>query len=397
MIFSNLISLLEANESSVYVYSMLYCAAGLSLLSLCFLFQRTPSRESKQYSLASKLVGIVSMLYAGLCVFMVLDDTRALDSDLAASVSTSMYYLSGLIFEVAILPLIRPGFNVRKATIRNSLVYVAFLLFVISGHTFFSQYGIWIAYLGSIWFGVDAMRISISVFATYFKMLREVEQVSSADILPRVQWIFRAAFAMILWGLMGSIMLNLGRIPISLFSDLGVLVYLYIYLSMNGYMLDVDKTEPVLKEAEQLSDDLEEHGDSYLKVTKWIRQERAQDDGEELVLLPEQSQQLLEQWIAEKGYLEENLSVSVLAEKIGTNRYYLSRYINQHYERPFRAFVNRLRVQEACAYKQQNPAAQLSEVSEHCGYSTSAYFSTIFKQEKGISYSQYAEIVEKGA
>ena len=55
----------------------------------------------------------------------------------------------------------------------------------------------------------------------------------------------------------------------------------------------------------------------------------------------------LSRWIENKGFLQAELTIEDLARQLGTNRTYLSTFINSHYGVPFRQWIASLRIAES--------------------------------------------------
>ena len=91
-------------------------------------------------------------------------------------------------------------------------------------------------------------------------------------------------------------------------------------------------------------------------------------------------------------YLHHDLTLTQLAEAIGTNRTYLSAYFAQK-GITFNIYINRLRIQyferlyyKAVANYQPISAKQLSSA---CGFRSYVTFSEAFKTIKGQNYSEW--------
>ena len=93
----------------------------------------------------------------------------------------------------------------------------------------------------------------------------------------------------------------------------------------------------------------------------------------------------LAQWIDDKKYLDMQFTIEDLAVSMGTNKFYMSRYINGKYNTNFRSWVTGLRVEEAKAYMKQNPSFKMEEVALHSGFSSLSYFSKVFSRIEGMT------------
>lgn len=88
----------------------------------------------------------------------------------------------------------------------------------------------------------------------------------------------------------------------------------------------------------------------------------------------------LQQWVDDKKYLSSQLTIDSLASEMGTNKVYLSRYINGKHAVNFSTWITTLRIKEAQAYMLAHPGAKLEEVAYHVGFSSASYFSRVFSR-----------------
>lgn len=99
-------------------------------------------------------------------------------------------------------------------------------------------------------------------------------------------------------------------------------------------------------------------------------------------------EEALKDWIDNKKYLEKNITITTLAKQLGTNRTYLSNFINDNYHENFNVWLNRKRIQEAIILLETSNSS-LHEVAEKVGYSDAAHFSKIFKTMTGQNPSMW--------
>lgn len=92
----------------------------------------------------------------------------------------------------------------------------------------------------------------------------------------------------------------------------------------------------------------------------------------------------------ERIYCDSGLSIQKLAERMGTNRTYMSQLINQHTGMNFNAYINKYRIEEAI--KQiSGTDTPLKTIAYDLGFSSLSTFYTLFKKEIGLPPSQYRE------
>lgn len=101
--------------------------------------------------------------------------------------------------------------------------------------------------------------------------------------------------------------------------------------------------------------------------------------------------QLTKHMEIEKPFLDENLSLSMLAGQSGISQTYLSQIINQHFKMNFYDFVNRYRVEEAEQKLSSSDFNHLSVlgIAFDCGFKSKSSFNRYFKKYTGISPSEF--------
>lgn len=100
--------------------------------------------------------------------------------------------------------------------------------------------------------------------------------------------------------------------------------------------------------------------------------------------------QALEQWEEGNGFLNKDLSLSVLATEFYTNPKYLSYVINTHKGKDFNNYVNELKILFIIDRFQNNPEYleyKLSYIADEFGFSSHSKFASIFKSVVGLSPS----------
>lgn len=90
----------------------------------------------------------------------------------------------------------------------------------------------------------------------------------------------------------------------------------------------------------------------------------------------------------EKVFLDPRLSLSDLAQAVGTNRSYLSEYINKS-GRTFYDYVNNYRIAEACSIIEEEPKASMGDVASRSGFNSISSFNRYFFKAKGMSPTAY--------
>ena len=88
-------------------------------------------------------------------------------------------------------------------------------------------------------------------------------------------------------------------------------------------------------------------------------------------------------------FLNPRLTLVDVAVAVGTNRTYLSDYLNRHLHTSFYEYVNRYRVQMACTLLASEERRSLAETAERCGFNSLSTFNRAFLREVGQTPARY--------
>lgn len=92
----------------------------------------------------------------------------------------------------------------------------------------------------------------------------------------------------------------------------------------------------------------------------------------------------------DRVWLKPHLTLSDLAIQVGTNRTYLSNYLNNTLQTTFYDYVNSYRLEAAIAkLENPDPNATIAEVAESCGFNSLSTFRRVFTRAKGCSFAEY--------
>lgn len=96
----------------------------------------------------------------------------------------------------------------------------------------------------------------------------------------------------------------------------------------------------------------------------------------------------------EKIHLNSDLKIWDVSGMLGTNRTYLSNYINKHYGVNFSMFVNSYRVGDAKKLLEENEGSlySLEVIGEKCGFGSYNNFIRVFREMENLTPGRYRDI-----
>ncbi|MET2985808.1 helix-turn-helix domain-containing protein [Aureibaculum conchae] len=114
-------------------------------------------------------------------------------------------------------------------------------------------------------------------------------------------------------------------------------------------------------------------------------------------LSQELKEQLLKLLHEEKIYKINNINLEILSEQLGTNRHSASQVINEHFNMNFFNLINKFRIQEALEIfkSDSNNSLNIIDVAYDVGYNNKVTFNKAFKEETGITPSQFINNVNE--
>ena len=104
----------------------------------------------------------------------------------------------------------------------------------------------------------------------------------------------------------------------------------------------------------------------------------------------------LESLLSEEIWMNPQLTLSDLATEVGTNRTYLSNYLNNTLNTTFYDYINTFRLDAALKILDDpNSTATMVEIAESCGFNSISTFRRVFVRAKGCSLAEYRhEVLE---
>lgn len=107
------------------------------------------------------------------------------------------------------------------------------------------------------------------------------------------------------------------------------------------------------------------------------------------------SKKILDFMEAEKGFMDSDLSLPILAQKLNIPKQYISEILNVHLNTNFQDFVNRYRIEEFIN-KLNNPEyanLTLVGIANEVGFNSKSNFYTAFKKAKGVTPTEYRKSI----
>jgi len=129
--------------------------------------------------------------------------------------------------------------------------------------------------------------------------------------------------------------------------------------------------------------------DRSVEVTTSVAAETITED-KDLAL----TRQLMLMFEKDKIFLDDNVNLNTIAQRLNTNRNVMSRIINSKFQKNFAALMNEYRIKEAVRLlnDEQNKKYTMQAISEMCGYKNRQVFYVAFKKETGVTPTEFVKM-----
>lgn len=232
----------------------------------------------------------------------------------------------------------------------------------------FGKVGAWVSWFPFFMFFVQYVMFLRRFYILYNEKRRKLDNYFAEDMQQFMSWIKKSIILIILTSVLSFTTLLGGVIYNYLFQIYVISANFYIAISFINYAAMYGKLNSAeVTDRERMETDTEE-------------QKISQADNYEH-LFGEQ----VKRWLSEKRFLAPQLTIDDLAAEMGTNKLYMSRYINRKHGDNFSTWITKLRLEEAKSYMRENPNVKQEEVAIHSGFSSSSYFSRVFSRFESMT------------
>lgn len=420
-------------ETFALYFNIIVQFAGVLYLSFAFILClfKTPKLEIyKTYRRSQRFLALNYLVMGTNCLAwcFVRPDVWWLKLDpIVEIMDTSLFLLSAIFLTFFFGNLLG---TVKTSTRNLSLSLALWLL-----NTLLSICSLWMSedLSGPLVRRVSGMVFFIYIFFFMFRLLqvykhrdRMLDQYFTRDMHHFVHWIYRSILLMIFLGAVAAFTLTVGVVGNIICQVYIISVNCYIVISFINFSSRFGSIGEAFKEFEEDAmmngNDAPEqqHGSVRIRygyetysnampeqtttifgrssdekeedVSEEIGKDDVTDKTESSPVVHEtrhskeaKLEQRINEWKEEKLYLTDQITINDIAERLGTDRRYLSRFINERYGINFSRWISEMRIEEAKRLMEAKSEVSLEWVALQTGFSSLSYFSKVFSQVVGVS------------
>ena len=393
-----MIHFLERNFTYlVTMTSIIYCILGLVLI-----FFKSPKTDVYAPYRKSKWMLAAGMWMTSINIWIWLATFTGLwtrENAWVASFDTILFYLIGICFTFSFGSLIDYTYISRQrckiTAIKFGATAFIALIAMVDALAAYRQILLIVALLGVI--ELCAKHI-IFFHRSYLQCNELLANYFSSDKKSNVRWLNISHWLFYILLAFGVVSITSGAVINWLVQFYVVAVYIYITINFIKYANEYETLR--LATTEEMIAVMNKTQSNNLSHKERKKKEEEEEEAEEVTATSRTKKPYKEDfrnilrpriavWVKAKAYTHEQFTLEELATRLYTNKTYLSTFIKDEYDMNFSSWVASLRIDEAKRIMMKEPEKRLQEVAFECGFSSLAYFSSVFSKSEGISPSAW--------
>jgi len=352
------------------------------LLGILLLVFKTPqSRAYAYYKQGKNTLGVVFLLFGCEILFQwFLRFFHISDPILSVSVYLLAFCAASLLIMASICILLRPGVGIKKIQRYVVVLLLAYFILLVINYLLPSMrwrtYGVLVCC--ALLFLLVCHNIYLC-YVAYKDAITDLRKYYSEFVESMMRWMPGVGIGIVIFLLSAPIVCICPRWVGVYQMSLGIIMFIYTFICVINFSSKYSSYATALNidEENQADDELlpetEDKGDN-------VHQQRA--------IMSESLREVMQEkelrWHEHGGYQVPGVTIEQAAREMGTNRSYLSRYLNEVRNMTFYEWVAQMRIREAKDLIDKGTMS-MDQIAHVVGYSSYSTFSSTFKKVTGMS------------
>lgn len=354
------------------LHYLVNCVAGFSFLSSAMFMALVHVPYAPMWSRLRKckhylsLVFLVVGLSCGKTIFLNLAPT----SEIVVTSTLISAGIQSLLFACTGITFVNPKWVSRGWVCRNLALILFYSILLFMGLMLWRQW-FWISAIVAcaVYFSL-LISYQFAFFGQFNQCVRDTDTLTDEYSEQRYAWIKRFFIAVSILGASAGIAPFLPTLYYDIWMLVAALFYVYVVLGFVNYL-----------------------GNTAVLVNKVFntpsmlgQEQPAEADSIDFSDL----ESALQRWVAEHGFVKNDLVSEDFAHSLGVNLATLRAYFSQKYQMDFRQWRNKLRIEYACQILRENPDYSYDAIAEMVGICDRSNFMRIFKKITGQTPREYS-------
>lgn len=365
----------------LYKNSLCLALALMLFFAFYFLIAKAPDKPIfKNYVRSRRVISVALLVLSANYMVHLFGGLRFRSAHAAILMNLSTYYLCFFIFSIAFISLLKSSLVTARRIVVNLLLWALYVaLAVIVLLVVPERYEIIGIAVMTVWVFAYGIFRSYLIIRWYKRAVHYFDETHSEDISANIHWMYVFTWWAVCYGVSCCLFTFLPDKYIFLWILSSVPFYIYLFCSYMDYLLFYEQVETLLESS--TDEELDRYGDeAHVKATV------CQEDVPSYNSAIEKG---LKGWLSDNGFTSPGLTLEDLAVSLGTNRTYLSTFINTTFGMSFREWIAGLRIEYAKKRLVADPKMTVAEVAEATGFLSQSYFIRLFTEKEGLSPTKW--------
>lgn len=376
----------EAMDYAIYEYSLGMALVLMLFFAAYFLVAKIPDKAIfRNYLRSRRIMGAALLLLAANYSVHLFCGIRFAYVGAAIWMNMSTYYLCYWLFSSALTTLLDRFYITRRRLCVHLGLWAVFTVLSGAALLLFPEGVVRKAVLLAMvaWLVGYGFFLARRLLLAYHRAVRMFSDTHSDDIGAYIRWMSVFTYWAVIFGVGCGLLTFLPDKWVFVWVLSSVPFYIYLFYCYQNYLLFYEQVESVM-ESEISSEEgiLCGGAPEGAFVHGVVRDNDAPAYHAEIA-------GKIKVWIDADGYVSPGLTIKELAERLHTNRTYLSAYIKAAYNMTFRDWIMGLRIGYAKRMLVQNPELTVADISEKSGFQSASHFIRLFKESMGCSPAKW--------
>lgn len=341
------------------------------------LVARVPGHDKvSSYLLSRRLVGAALLLLSSNYVVHAVFAVRFIDICATILFNMATYFLCYWLFTAAMMALLDRKYVTSRLFLIHFLLWVLYSACCLAVAFLPETAERWGTVLLSCGLSAYGLILATRILLSYRRATRMFENTRSDDMGAYIRWLSIFTYWAVIYGVSCGFLTFLPEDYVFVWILSAIPFYIFLYCSYQNYIFFHDVVERAFIEDVDIA-----------LVAPSVPEDLTPD----MTKFRSDVAEKVEGWIDAGGYLTPGVTLNDICTALGTNRTYLSEFINRVYRKSFRDWIADLRIEYAKQLMENNPSLRIQEVSEKSGFLSLSHFSRTFKDKEGCTPAKWRE------
>ena len=274
-------------------------------------------------------------------------------------IGLGLYLVVAVLLSMTYIPFVQPDYITRKKVFLNILLLAGSLSALFSGAVTGGVFSLASRIAVTAVLLVTVCLFGIRFYSYYQKAQQKMDNFYADNFKQSITRLSSSVTLIVILGISSCSAPFFPHWGIAIHKTLCFLSAIYVFLSFINYMFNVD----------------------FVALAVGLPQENGRLSKSTI----EKLQRHTRRWQETPGALTKNITINDVSRQLGTNRAYLSLYLNTYLDTTFTEWIGRIRLRKAKSLLASDAIMTMEQIAEAAGFTSASAFSHYFKAHEGLS------------